>query len=67
MDKASTGYTFKTLTRVNSVGCLSSKDRNLKNFIRKLSFGLTLLLLNILDKHNELGASIFFIYKKVDL
>jgi lycopene beta-cyclase len=47
----------KTLTRIIPSAFLQ-QDRELKEFHTKTKF-YDLLLLNILDKHNELGARIF--------
>jgi lycopene beta-cyclase len=56
--KASTGYTFKNSTR-NQRSSFFKKRRICDNFIRKPSSGFyDLLLLDILNRHNELGASI---------
>ncbi len=67
--KASTGYTFKNSDKKSSqLVAFLQQDRELKEFHTKTKFWFyDLLLLNILDKHNELGARIFSsIFKKGD-
>ena len=59
--KASTGYTFKNSDKKSTalVGFLQTKN-NFKNFYKKNKFWFyDLLLLDILDKQNELGSQIF--------
>jgi lycopene beta-cyclase len=59
--KASTGYTFKNSDKKSTqLVAFLQKNRNLQEFHKKTKFWFyDLLLLDILDKHNELGASIF--------
>jgi lycopene beta-cyclase len=59
--KASTGYTFKNSDKKSTqLVAFLQKERDLRQFHIKTKFWLyDLLLLDVLDKHNELGASIF--------
>jgi lycopene beta-cyclase len=65
--KASTGYTFKNSDKKSTqLVAFLQKSKELREFHTKTKFWFyDLLLLNILDKHNELGARIFSsIFKK---
>jgi lycopene beta-cyclase len=58
--KASTGYTFKNSDKKSSQLVAFFSKIGVKEFHTKTKFWFyDLLLLNILDKHNELGARIF--------
>jgi len=59
--KASTGYTFKnTIKKSRALVTFLSQEKNLKKFHKINKFWLyDLLLLDILDKKNELGSQIF--------
>ena len=60
--KASTGYTFKNTDKKSSqINCtFLQKETDFRKFHRKNKFWFyDLLLLDILDRKNELGASIF--------
>jgi lycopene beta-cyclase len=67
--KASTGYTFKNSDKKSTqLTAFLQTDRDLKKFHQKTKFWFyDLLLLDILDRHNELGASLFSsMFKKGD-
>ena len=59
--KASTGYTFKNTTKKSkALVAFLSKETDLRKFHKTNKFWFyDLLLLDILDKKNELGSSIF--------
>lgn len=59
--KASTGYTFKNSDKKSTqLVAFLQQGKDLKQFHTKTKFWFyDLLLLDILDRHNELGASIF--------
>lgn len=59
--KASTGYTFKNSDKFSTrLVAFLEQGKDLKQFHRKTKFWLyDLLLLDILDRKNELGSSIF--------
>ncbi|MGK0296410.1 MAG: lycopene beta-cyclase [Ulvibacter sp.] len=67
--KASTGYTFKNSDKKSTqLTAFLQTDRDLKKFHQKTKFWFyDLLLLDILDRHNDLGASLFSsMFKKGD-
>jgi lycopene beta-cyclase len=67
--KASTGYTFKNSDKKSTqLVAFLQQGKELRKFNTKTKFWFyDLLLLDILDRHNELGASIFSsIFKKGD-
>jgi lycopene beta-cyclase len=59
--KASTGYTFKNSDKkATELVAFLETGKDFKTFYKKTKFWYyDLLLLNILDKHNELGSTIF--------
>jgi lycopene beta-cyclase len=67
--KASTGYTFKNSDKKSTqLIAFLQTEHDLSNFHKKNKFWFyDLLLLDILDRHNELGASLFSsMFKKGD-
>jgi len=59
--KASTGYTFKNSDKKSTeLVAFLQTEKDFKTFYKKTKFWYyDLLLLNILDKHNELGSAVF--------
>jgi lycopene beta-cyclase len=59
--KASTGYTFKNSDKKSTeLVAFLQTEKDFKTFYKKTKFWYyDLLLLNILDKHNELGSTVF--------
>jgi lycopene beta-cyclase len=67
--KASTGYTFKNSDKKSTqLTAFLQTDHDLQKFHQKTKFWFyDLLLLDILDRHNDLGASLFSsMFKKGD-
>ncbi|MBQ21855.1 MAG: lycopene cyclase [Flavobacteriales bacterium] len=59
--KASTGYTFlNTINKTNSLVSFLKKEKHLNKFEKNTRFWFyDLLFLDVLNKHNEMGSSIF--------